>query len=144
MKFIRPKQDSDRGAAAIEFALIMVPLFLLVGGIVDFGYIFAQKIALNQAVREGARVAVVQPVGTPPTTTSLVRNAAADSFIANPTAIAVSTSGSCSSPGIGNNLEVTATYVTSGPLGLVGALTFGQVDLDNVTLTSQATFRCEW
>jgi len=121
----------------------MIPLLLLVGGIVDFGWTFANKIALSQSVREGARIAVVQPVGSPTPTVTLVRNAANDTFITDPNLITVATTGSCDDPGIGNNITVTATYLVTPPLGLVNALLPGNI-LGPTTLTSQATFRCEW
>ena len=38
-------------------------LFVLVLGIINFGVLFGQQLALNHAVREGARAAVVQSTG---------------------------------------------------------------------------------
>ena len=46
----------DRGAAAVEFALILPVLLLLVGGVVDFGRVFFTHITLSHAAREGVRV----------------------------------------------------------------------------------------
>ena len=51
--------DGDRGAAMVEFALVLPILLLLTLGIINFGYLFGQQLSLNQAVREGARAAVV-------------------------------------------------------------------------------------
>jgi Flp pilus assembly protein TadG len=49
----------DRGAAAVEFALVSVLLFTLLFGIIGFGFVlFAQQSALH-AAREGARLAAV-------------------------------------------------------------------------------------
>lgn len=45
----------DRGAAAVEFALIMPVLMLLVFGIIDFGRMLNAQIKLTEAAREGAR-----------------------------------------------------------------------------------------
>ena len=129
--------------AAVEFALVLIPLLLIIGGIIDGGWLFADKIALNQSVREGARIVVVQPVGAPTPTVTLVRNAAADTFIGDPSAIVVTTTGSCADPGIGNNITVKATYLAKPPMGIVNALIPGNV-LGPTTLTSQATFKCEW
>lgn len=121
----------------VEFALLLLPLTLLLLGIIDASYLFGQKLALNQAVREGARAAVVQSTSTTPVAT-LVRNAAGSSLIDNPGSIAVSTTGTCSTAGVGNNLTVTATYATGGivPMPVPG--------FDSMTLHSEATFRCEW
>lgn len=48
----------ERGAAAIEFALIFVLFFSIMYGIVSYGIIFAVKHSLTHAVNEGARAAV--------------------------------------------------------------------------------------
>ena len=51
--------DHERGAAIVEFAVI-VPLFLmLVFGTIEAGWFFAQEVEIRNAVREGARLAVV-------------------------------------------------------------------------------------
>ena len=49
----------DRGAAAVEFALLLPVLLLLVFGIIDFGRALNASITLTQAAREGARLAAV-------------------------------------------------------------------------------------
>ncbi len=56
--------DQDRGASALEFALIAPVLFLLIFGIVDFGLGIWTYNNLSQAVREGARYAVVRGDGS--------------------------------------------------------------------------------
>lgn len=50
----------DRGAAAVEFALVVPLLLLLVMGILDYGRFFFDSVSLRQGAREGARQAVVQ------------------------------------------------------------------------------------
>lgn len=50
-----------RGSEAIEFALTVPVLLLLVSGIVDFGWYFWQQRELIDAVRQGARVGSVTP-----------------------------------------------------------------------------------
>jgi Flp pilus assembly protein TadG len=49
-------QARDRGAAAIEFALLFPLLMLIVFGIIDFGRALNAQITLTQAAREGARL----------------------------------------------------------------------------------------
>lgn len=49
----------ERGAAAVEFALILLPLVLLVGGIIDFGFGFNAQVGLTHASREGVRVEAI-------------------------------------------------------------------------------------
>ncbi len=50
---------SERGAAAVEFALVLVPLVLLVFGIINFGWAFSVWTEMAGGVREGARVMAV-------------------------------------------------------------------------------------
>ncbi len=49
----------DRGAAAVEFALVLPFLLVIVLGIVDFGRMLNMQITLTQAAREGVRVAAL-------------------------------------------------------------------------------------
>ncbi|MGN0334309.1 MAG: TadE/TadG family type IV pilus assembly protein [Lachnospiraceae bacterium] len=49
----------EKGQATVEFALILPIFILLVFGIIDFGWLFYNKIQVNNASREGARYAVV-------------------------------------------------------------------------------------
>ncbi len=52
-------QRREDGQAMLEFALIL-PIFLLIlCGIIDFGWLFYNQLALNNICREGARYAVV-------------------------------------------------------------------------------------
>jgi Flp pilus assembly protein TadG len=56
---LRPRRRDDDGAAAVELALVLPILLLLVFGIISFGIIFAQQLAVNNGVRQGVRTAVV-------------------------------------------------------------------------------------
>ncbi|MBE0466414.1 MAG: pilus assembly protein [Candidatus Desulforudis sp.] len=47
------------GQSAVEFALILPVLILIVLGIIEFGWLLNSKITLTSASREGARVAIV-------------------------------------------------------------------------------------
>src|SRR5262245_20064217 len=46
---------NDLGAAAVEFALVLPLLVILIFGIIDFGRMLNAKITLTEAAREGAR-----------------------------------------------------------------------------------------
>lgn len=59
----RPRRG-ERGAAAVEFALVAPLLLLLVFGIIDYGYMLSFRQALSQGAAEGARAAAVKPAGT--------------------------------------------------------------------------------
>jgi Flp pilus assembly protein TadG len=49
--------NGERGAAAVEFALVLPLLILLIFGIVAFSIAYNNKQALHAAAREGARLA---------------------------------------------------------------------------------------
>lgn len=60
MHIVQKRHDrDDRGASAVEFALIVPILLVVVFGIVNFGFVFAQQISLNNGARQAARYAVV-------------------------------------------------------------------------------------
>lgn len=64
----RSAVHGDRGAAAVEFALVVPVLFILVFAVVNFGQILSARQAVSQAAAEGARAAAVTPVGEDPVT----------------------------------------------------------------------------
>lgn len=56
MSWFRRARCDDQGAAAVEMALVLPILILLVGGIIDFGFAFNAQVSLTHAAREGVRV----------------------------------------------------------------------------------------
>lgn len=66
----------DTGASAVEFALLALPLFLILFGIIDYGIWFSDSISARQAVRDGARRGVVESFGTCPGATGELANLA--------------------------------------------------------------------
>lgn len=59
MAFGRRKRG-ENGAAAVEFALIMPVLLMLLFGIIDFGYMINRGSMVNNAARDAVRVAASQ------------------------------------------------------------------------------------
>jgi len=58
---VRPHDfRNKRGAALVEFAIVALLLFTLVLGIIEFGMLLKDFLALNQATREGARSAALR------------------------------------------------------------------------------------
>lgn len=55
----------QRGAVAIEFALVFVLFFMIIYSIITYGMVFAVQHSLTQAASEGARAAVRDVGGLP-------------------------------------------------------------------------------
>lgn len=60
---LHPRPRRDRGAAAVEFALVAPVLLLIVFGIIDYGLLFNNSLSVKQGVREAARQGVVASYG---------------------------------------------------------------------------------
>ena len=70
---LRRRRD---GIAAVEFALAVPLLVMLLAGIAQLGALFAANAGLQQAVGEGARLATIWPQPTDSVITARVRSAA--------------------------------------------------------------------
>jgi Flp pilus assembly protein TadG len=112
----------ERGQTMAEFAVVLPVLIVLLFGIVQFGILFNNYVALTDAVRAGARAAAVSRQASDPsgTATTAVRASAANLNQAN-LGVSVSSTWAPGAP-----VTVTATYpysisllgwvVTSGSL----------------------------
>jgi hypothetical protein len=59
---MRRKEDRcGRGAVAVEFALVLGPLLLVVLGAIDWGWYFYVREVVANAAREGARAGAINP-----------------------------------------------------------------------------------
>jgi Flp pilus assembly protein TadG len=61
-------RKNDRGAAAVELALLLPLLLLILFGIVDFGRMLNYKLTITHAAREGVRAASVGKTASDVTT----------------------------------------------------------------------------
>ena len=59
MRVIRDRTSRDEGVAAVEFALILPVLALILFGVLEFGRVWSQYQVFQGAAREGARCAAV-------------------------------------------------------------------------------------
>jgi hypothetical protein len=70
--FTRCAKDR-RGASLVEFTIVLFPLLLITGGIVEYGWLFYQWNAASKAVQQGLRLASVSdPVSSDLSTLSKV------------------------------------------------------------------------
>jgi len=86
------RSRSQRGAAALEFALIVPILVAVVFGIVDFGYAINRDTLVNNAAREGAREGSLNPDATAIATTVRQSLSQVESPGASPSVIDVAVS----------------------------------------------------
>ncbi|MFI7586090.1 TadE/TadG family type IV pilus assembly protein [Spongisporangium articulatum] len=131
----RPAPRSrDRGAAAVEMALVTPLLLLVVCGFIDLGMMLNTQIALSAAAREGVRSAALGGTDV----TSRVA-AATTSLRSAPTTSVIS----CPANATGTNATVTVTsvYVPITPIGRVARLLGGSFP-GTVTLTGRGVMRC--
>jgi Flp pilus assembly protein TadG len=62
---IRATACSQRGAYAVEFALVFLIFFAVLYGIICYGMLFAFRLGLQNAAEDGARAALRYQVGLP-------------------------------------------------------------------------------
>lgn len=55
----RRRLGGDEGAALVEFAIIMPFLFLLIFGVIEFGWAYSQNLDVKHGARETGRLAAV-------------------------------------------------------------------------------------
>lgn len=59
------RTDRFRGAAVVEFAVVLPLLLTILFGIIEYGWIFMVRQTLQTAAREGARIAILQTSTAP-------------------------------------------------------------------------------
>ncbi|GAA1662949.1 TadE/TadG family type IV pilus assembly protein [Kribbella sp. NPDC056951] len=127
----------DRGATAVEFALLLPMLLLIVMGIVDFGRMLNAQQTLTQAAREGARlVALGQP------NVSSRTQAAATGL--SPVGVAISSS--CptgAGPASNGSVQTSYSFQFTPGLGYLVSFFGGSGMSGQVTLTAQGVMPCE-
>lgn len=138
------RRHRDDGAVALELVLVAPILLLLVFGIINFGVLFAQKLAINNAVREGARAAVVGAAQyNPVDVEAKVRTALGGTIAMDPTQVTVTPTGTCADAGVGNDYTVTAEFDAPLLMPLFIPTPFTNAD-GKVPLDGTAVYRCEW
>jgi len=131
-------RDRERGAAAVEFALLLPVLLLLVFGIIDFGRALNAQITLTQAAREGARLAAL---GTPvPTVISSTQTAATGLGTAVTVTVTACPAGATQTTSAVVNASYTFRFVT--PIRAIAGL-FGGTFSPTIPLTATGDMPCE-
>ena len=156
-RFRSTRGRRDEGAAAVELALVLPILIVILFGIISFGIVFAQKLALSNAGREAARFGTVGlTTADRPTcaeVTSRVQSALAGTIGLTPSAVVVTYergpdgSGSnpcgsssnlpCSGSAPGDELTVKADYNSqlTIPLGPIAP---------TLPIAGRGVYKCEY
>lgn len=121
----------DRGAAAVEFALVAPLLIALVLGIAAFGRGYQIQSSLSMAAREGVRVAAIEM--NPATGVTRASQAAAELGLAAVTATSVG-SDDCDAPNERVRIQVSTGYDFLGLSGFFG--------VSEITMTGRSEMRC--
>jgi len=140
---IRHKLRREDGAAAVEFALIVGLLAMLIFGMMEYGLAFWQVQNLRAATREGARVAAVG--GDDSQIKTAVINASTGSLPAGFSGISISPSGGCPADGpIDQSVTVTINN-GSLPSRIQEIFSIDVPFLPPLTINPKisGTFRCE-
>jgi Flp pilus assembly protein TadG len=130
-----PRRDhrrDDLGAAAVEMALVLPFLLLLLFGIIDFGLMLNSQLTVTSAAREGARTYVFTG-----------DEDEAEDRVALATENLDGTVGVDVTPCTGGQVEVTTTYDYSfiTPVSAIAGLFGGGID-GTVTLTGKGVMSC--
>ena len=121
----RNNTQGERGAAAVELALVVSILVLLVFGIIEFGRAFNAQVSLTAAAREGVRYYAIEKDAAGAAT--ITRNAATS---LDPGSISVATA-ACTP---GQPTQLTATYPFTIDIPFFGTR--------NLTLSAIGVMRC--
>ena len=115
----------ERGVTAVEFAIILPILLMLVFGVIEFGRAYQARLTVTHAAREGVRVLAVTENQTQAEAAALAATAGLD-------AAQVTVTGT---PCVGGlPAEMTVTYPVTIEVPLTGVHSF--------TLTGKAVMTC--
>ena len=129
------RAPQDRGAAAVEFALLLPLLMLLVFGIVDFGRALNAQITLTQAAREGARMAALGEA-------NVVSGTQAAATGLSPVKVTVTSCPAGAGPGVNAVVQTSYTFTFITPVSAIAKI-FGSGFGSTMTLTAQGVMPCE-
>jgi Flp pilus assembly protein TadG len=132
MTRIRRRFRGQRGAVAVEFALILPVLLLIVLGTIEFGRVYSQFQVFNGAAREGARCAAVQST---PFTDCVVQDRIDQAATPYEPDVDATVTVLCTDLTVGEPVTVTWPQTFEISIPFWNDMTF--------TRTIEATFRCE-
>jgi hypothetical protein len=138
---IRAKLRKEEGAAAVEFAMVAGLLFMLIFGMIEYGFAFFEMQTLRGAAREGAREAAV--LGDNNDIETRIVNSSGGS-LSSPVDFDVIPGDGCASGGAADE-SVTVRIGPTYPSNVDQAFQIDVPFLPPITLTPtiEGSFRCE-
>ena len=150
----RARRDPESGKAVVEFALILIPLMILVVGIIQFGIGLNYWLDMNRLANQGARWAVVNGWPNCPRTQA---SACTAGTVGPSNSLPAYLKSQAASQGLQSSVAFTVCYPAAGsgdpPAGTVGSPVTVKVDspyrfrfimkLPTINLHAQATMRIE-
>lgn len=115
-------RTEERGAVAVEMALLLPILILLLLGIMEFGRAYNAQVTLTNAAREGVRVMAITNVRADARTAATNAAAALKITATNPT-FAFTTTPTATSPATcaaGRQVTMTISYTLDSLTGIAG------------------------
>jgi Flp pilus assembly protein TadG len=130
----------DRGSVAVEFALLLPVLLLLIFGIIDFGRAINDQITLTQAAREGARLA---SLGYSTSAVTTRAQSAATGLSPVPTVSVTTACPTGAGTGVDAVVKLTYTFSFVTPVGAFAAM-FGTASFGStLSLSATGEMPCE-
>jgi Flp pilus assembly protein TadG len=148
----RRARRSEEGVELVEFAIVATLLFLLVFGIIDFGWAFSQNLDVKHATRETARLAAVN---ADTSTAALVADAQNQSSDLTGSKMTIRL-GDCGAngatpgavgtvPALAETIKVQVQYPLKSLSGLTSALNGGQMSSTvDIRMEQNATWATNW
>lgn len=130
------RHGGDRGATAVEFALLFPLLMLIVFGTIDFGRALNAQITLTQAAREGVRL---EALGQP----NVVARTQAAATGLSPVAVTETACPPGAAPTADAVVNVSYQFSFVTPIGAIASLIGGSGLGSPITLTAQGVMPCE-
>lgn len=134
--FLKAKQK-ERGAVAVELAIVLPLLLLILMGIIEFGRVLNVQVSLTEAAREGARYAAIHYKDSNPDVTGAAQNAAPS---LNGLGMTVTNNASSCAPG--QNVTVNTNLSLSSLTGFLDSGLFGTSKIFPLALSGVGVMRC--